>query len=96
MGYNGRFGDSTLGENESCILLNSLALVKIARLLLPEVKRHPRAFVLNVASLAVVGKHAPRSLVCSIVPACYSKTAQAASSAALAPRPVPQARCAAV
>jgi hypothetical protein len=52
VGYNSRFEDSTLGENESCILLNNLALVKITRLLLPELKRHPQAFVLNVASLA--------------------------------------------
>lgn len=52
VGYNHRFEDSTLRENESCILLNNLALVKITRLLLPELKRHPRAFVLNVASLA--------------------------------------------
>jgi len=52
VGYNRRFEDSTLRENESCILLNNLALVKITRLLLPELKRHPRAFVLNVASLA--------------------------------------------
>ena len=52
VGYNSRFEDSTLGENESCILLNNLALVKITRLLLPELKRHPRAYVLNVASLA--------------------------------------------
>jgi hypothetical protein len=52
VGYNSRFEDSTLGENESCILLNNLALVKITRLLLPDLKRHPEAFVLNVASLA--------------------------------------------
>ncbi|MFW6135971.1 MAG: SDR family NAD(P)-dependent oxidoreductase [Chloroflexota bacterium] len=52
VGYNTRFEDSTLDENESCILLNNLALVTITRLLLPELKRHPRAFVLNVASLA--------------------------------------------
>ena len=52
VGYNSRFADSTLKENEACILLNNLALVKITRLLLPELKRHPRAFVLNVASLA--------------------------------------------
>ncbi|MGD8244240.1 MAG: SDR family NAD(P)-dependent oxidoreductase [Anaerolineae bacterium] len=52
VGYNRRFEDSTLGENESCILLNNLALVKITRLLLPELRRHPRAFVLNVASMA--------------------------------------------
>jgi short-subunit dehydrogenase len=52
MGYNSRFEDSTMRENESCILLNNLVLVKITRLLLPELKRHPQAFVLNVASLA--------------------------------------------
>jgi short-subunit dehydrogenase len=52
VGYNSRFEDSTLGENESCILLNNLALVKITRLLVPQLKRHPRAFVLNVASMA--------------------------------------------
>jgi len=51
-GYNCRFEESTLGENESCILLNNLALVKITRLLLPRLKRRPRAFVLNVSSLA--------------------------------------------
>jgi len=52
VGYNCRFADSTLGENESCILLNNLTLVKLTRLLLPELERRPRAFVLNVASLA--------------------------------------------
>jgi hypothetical protein len=52
VGYNSRFMDSTLGENEACILLNNLALVKITRLLLPELERHAQAFVLNVASLA--------------------------------------------
>jgi short-subunit dehydrogenase len=52
VGYNSRFADSTVGENESCILLNNLALVKITRLLLPELSRRRRAFVLNVASLA--------------------------------------------
>jgi hypothetical protein len=52
VGYNSRFEDSTLRENESCILLNNLALVKITRLLLPHLKRRPQAFVLNVASMA--------------------------------------------
>jgi hypothetical protein len=50
--YNARFEDSTLRENESCILLNNLALVKMTRLLLPELRKRPRAYVLNVASLA--------------------------------------------
>jgi short-subunit dehydrogenase len=52
VGYNSRFEDSTVRVNESCIMLNNLALVKITRLLLPELKRHAQAFVLNVASLA--------------------------------------------
>jgi short-subunit dehydrogenase len=52
VGYNSRFEDSTLRENEACILLNNLALVKLTRLLLPELRRHDRTFVLNVASLA--------------------------------------------
>lgn len=52
VGYNCRFEDSTLHENETCILLNNLALVKLTRLLLPELKRHEPAFVLNVASMA--------------------------------------------
>ncbi len=52
VGYNSRFEDSRLGENESCVLLNNLALIKITHLLLPELKRRPEAFVLNVSSLA--------------------------------------------
>lgn len=52
VGYNARFENSTLQENETCILLNNLALVKLTRLLLPELKRHPQAFILNVASMA--------------------------------------------
>ena len=50
--YNARFQDSTLGENETCILLNNLATVKLTRLALPELKRHAQAYVLNVASMA--------------------------------------------
>ena len=50
--YNSRFEDSTLKENEACILLNNLALVKITHLLLPELKQRDEAFVLNVSSLA--------------------------------------------
>ncbi len=52
VGYNSRFEDSTVGENESCILLNNLVLVRLTRLLLPDLKRRPQAFILNVASLA--------------------------------------------
>ena len=52
VGYNARFEDSDIEENESCVLLNNLALVKLTRLLLPELQRRERAFVLNVASLA--------------------------------------------
>jgi len=49
---NVRFEDSTLSENEACILLNDLATVKITRLVLPELQRCSSARILNVASLA--------------------------------------------
>jgi short-subunit dehydrogenase len=52
--YNRRFEDSTLGENERMILLNNLAPVKLTHLLLPELRRRQRAYVLNVASLAAM------------------------------------------
>jgi hypothetical protein len=52
VGYNSRFEESTLEENESCILLNNLALVKLTRLLLPELKQRSRSFILNVGSMA--------------------------------------------
>jgi short-subunit dehydrogenase len=52
VGYNSRFERSTLRQSESCIVLNNLALVQITRLLLPELRRHDPAFILNVASLA--------------------------------------------
>ncbi|MBN1137219.1 MAG: SDR family NAD(P)-dependent oxidoreductase, partial [Anaerolineae bacterium] len=50
--YNSRFEDSTLQENESIILLNNLALVKITHLLLPELRKRDKAWILNVASMA--------------------------------------------
>jgi short-subunit dehydrogenase len=50
--YNSRFEDSTIKENEACILLNNLALVKITHLLLPELRRRDEAHILNVSSLA--------------------------------------------
>jgi short-subunit dehydrogenase len=52
VGFNGRFGDSTVCQNETTIKLNMLALVSLTRMLLPELRRHSRAHVLNVASLA--------------------------------------------
>jgi short-subunit dehydrogenase len=52
VGYNCRFEDSSLRQNESCILLNNLALVKLTHLILPELKRQQRAFILNVSSMA--------------------------------------------
>jgi short-subunit dehydrogenase len=52
VGYNRRFDQSTLRENEACILLNNLALVKLTRLMLPVLRQQPRAYLLNVASLA--------------------------------------------
>jgi short-subunit dehydrogenase len=50
--YNSRFEDSTLEENEAVILVNNLAPVKLTHLLLPELRKRERAYVLNVASLA--------------------------------------------
>lgn len=50
--YNSRFEDSTLAENEAVILLNNLVTVKLTHLLLPELRKRERAYVLNVASLA--------------------------------------------
>jgi short-subunit dehydrogenase len=50
--YNSRFEDSTLAENEAVILLNNLATVKLTHVLLPELRKRERAYVLNVASLA--------------------------------------------
>lgn len=50
--YNSRFEDSTLQENESIILLNNLALVKITYLLLPELRKRDEAQILNVSSMA--------------------------------------------
>ncbi len=52
VGYNSRFEESTMGENERCILLNNLALVKLTHLLLPEMRRYARTHILNVSSLA--------------------------------------------
>jgi short-subunit dehydrogenase len=52
VGYNCRFEDSSLRENESCILLNNLALVKVTHLTLPQLKCRECAFILNVSSMA--------------------------------------------
>jgi len=52
VGFNGRFGESEPAHNETTIRLNMLALVTLTRLLLPLLRRHSRAHVLNVASLA--------------------------------------------
>jgi short-subunit dehydrogenase len=52
VGFNGRFGESEPAHNETTIRLNMLALVALTRLLLPALRRHGHAHVLNVASLA--------------------------------------------
>jgi len=52
VGYNSRFGDSTLGQNETTIELNVGALVRLTHMLLPSLKKAGRAWILNVASLA--------------------------------------------
>lgn len=50
-GYNSRFRDSTLRENDATIELNVLALVRLTYLLMPKIVEH-RGRILNVASLA--------------------------------------------
>lgn len=52
VGYNSRFEDSNLQENERCILLNNLALVKLTYLMLPILKSQPESYILNVSSMA--------------------------------------------
>jgi len=52
VGFGGRFSESSPDQNETTIKLNMLALVHLTRLLLPELRRQPQAYVLNVASLA--------------------------------------------
>jgi uncharacterized protein len=52
VGYNARFEECSLRQAEAQIQLNVLALVKLTHLLLPELRRHPRGWVLNVASMA--------------------------------------------
>lgn len=52
VGYNSRFGDSTLRQNETTIELNVGALVRLTHRLLPGMKQRGRAWILNVASLA--------------------------------------------
>ena len=56
VGYNSRFGDSTLGQNETTIELNVGALVRLTHMLLPQLKQRGRAWILNVASLAAYGE----------------------------------------
>ena len=52
VGFNGRFGESEPGHNETTIRLNMLAVVALTHRLLPALRRQGRAHVLNVASLA--------------------------------------------
>jgi len=54
VGYNSTFVDSTLRQNETCILLNNLATVKMTRLLLPALLEAPQGRILNVASMAAM------------------------------------------
>jgi hypothetical protein len=46
------FGETSVDYLENIIQLNISAMVFLTRLLLPELKRHPSAYVLNVSSLA--------------------------------------------
>jgi uncharacterized protein len=52
VGYNARFEESTLAQAEAQVRLNVLALVKLTHLFLPELRRHARGWILNVASMA--------------------------------------------
>jgi short-subunit dehydrogenase len=52
IGAHGPFSESTLERNRAMISLNISALVHLTQLLLPELKRQQRAYILNVASLA--------------------------------------------
>ena len=52
IGAHGPFCESTAEGNRAMIDLNVSALVHLTRLFLPELKRHRRAYILNVASLA--------------------------------------------
>jgi short-subunit dehydrogenase len=52
MGAHGPFCESIPERNRAMIDLNVSALVHLTRLFLPELKRHRRAYILNVASLA--------------------------------------------
>lgn len=54
VGYNSTFVDSTVRQNETCILLNNLATVKMTRLLLPALLEADQAHILNVASMAAM------------------------------------------
>jgi uncharacterized protein len=51
-GYNRRFDESTLEENEKTIELNVLALVRLTHLLLDRLQAEGGAHVLNIGSLA--------------------------------------------
>ena len=52
VGSIGFFADSPLALHEASIELNVLALVRLTRLLIPELARRPSARILNVASLS--------------------------------------------
>jgi len=52
IGAHGPFSESALERNRAMIALNISALVQLTQLFLPELKRHPQAYILNVASLA--------------------------------------------
>jgi short-subunit dehydrogenase len=51
VGFTSRFGDSTFRQNETTIQLNIGALVRLTHLLLPGLRLHRKAWILNVASL---------------------------------------------
>jgi hypothetical protein len=52
IGAHGPFSESEPERNRAMITLNISALVQLTQLFLPELKRQPRSYILNVASLA--------------------------------------------
>ena len=52
IGAHGPFSESALERNRAMINLNISALVQLTQLLLPQLQRQQRAYILNVASLA--------------------------------------------
>lgn len=49
-GLSGQFEQYSVSENEAMMQVNMIALVQLTQLFLPELRRQPRGYVLNIAS----------------------------------------------